>query len=541
MKKKILITTLAVATITVGVLAGLSIEQKEKKIIFTQADDAYTINAFEAYRESPGASVSVATTLGNEIVLSTDGVAVAGEKITIAPGGYIEVARDAGKEHLNALDGLKSITTDFEGRIAYSYRDQVVTYDDAVSGNFTFPEDHAPSFFKLYNNSVEAKEVNSLGITYNCFANESSFLAGKGTYSIADGTITSNGVQTTMTLLKQTKKGVLSYSASNNKTVATTFMGAAVGLSTEVANWYKGDATYTWAVLGAAGNATFVQRTTGSDDKPYFAGDTLANHLIKNYATSTFFDFTFKFDVDNNYYALYQGNNLMAVDTDPTSIGDKIGFICEYGGMSFKNIVLKTNIDFNKDVFQRRTKGQWDIYNDGVSNVYKGTAEDSWHYFKKELPSAGTITFDYNAASFASNWVEGLMFSDSTDIKAISSGKGIVFGTGKTNSYFNSIVFFDKGDGTFGTNWTGSRSGKFAYTLGTTLHLKLDYDLENLNWTLYKRDSAGDEWTSTGTFAPSAAQDISGLKYLGLRTASTHESEPVETTISNLVVNGVAW
>ena len=249
----------------------------------------------------------------------------------------------------------------------------------------------------------------------------------------------------------------------------------------------------------------------------------------------------------------------MAADTTAIATGSKIGFRLAWGDMQVKNVVLKTGVDFVKETLQRRTKNQFNVYNDGTSNVYEGTNADSWHYFKEELPATGTITFDYRADSFASNWVEGLMFAESTDINSVTkpTGRAAVFGTGKTSSLFNGVVFHKKVDSetseeSYETSWIGAQStrkGRFAYTLGTLLHMRVDYDLTNYVWTFYTRDDENSAWVLTGTDGnfSTNTQDVGGLKYLGVKTASSHvDGEKIDvttfnTTISNLVVNGVAW
>ena len=155
MKKKTPIIVASLTTLMVGALVVGHVASGRSIFAPTQADN-YTLDAFDAYCDNPGAAVTMSTSLGNEIVLSTSGATVSGNKISLAPGGYLEVARDGSKTNLNAVDGLKSLVTDFEGRVAYSYRDQVVTYDDAVDGTYTFPADHAPSFFKLYIRQLHA-------------------------------------------------------------------------------------------------------------------------------------------------------------------------------------------------------------------------------------------------------------------------------------------------------------------------------------------------------------------------------------------------
>lgn len=540
MKRKLIVSLLSMTAIALSVWAAVLVVNKNNIVKYVRADNNYSINAFAAYSTNPGSQVTMRTSENNEVVLSADHVNVVGETLVVEPDGYLQIARDESKEFLNALTGLSGVTTDFVGRIEYSYLDKVATYDDAISGNYTFTIGDRPAFVKLYNDSDENRELTSLTFEYDCETASNSIAPAYHEYSVEDGVVTAtSNVQVSFSMLKEAKKGIIEFSAKNNKASADNFLGAVVGLTTTKTNWYQSGASYVWGVLGAKGGVTLT--TVNSAAYEYFEGDDLSRHTISDYVADTFVPLTLKFDVDNQYYALYQGNRLMAVDTTSVATGSKIGFRLGYSGMAIKDIVLKTNIDFHKEVLQRRTKNQLNVYNDGNSNIYEATVEDTWHYFNKILPATGTITFDYRANSFASNWVEGLMFSESMDIKAISSGKAAVFGTGKANSLFNSIVFYDKGDGSYGTNWMGSRSGKFEYTLGATLHLKLDYDLTNLNWTLYKKDSVESEWTQTGTFSPSAAQNISGLQYLGFRMAASHETDDVNTTISNLVVNGEAW
>ena len=126
MKKNIVKKSMLLGFITVGTLAvgTLSMFYKQDTLsIRTRADKTYVIDAFSAVKSNLGATVNLTTENGNHVDLSTSGVTVSGNKLVVAPGGYLEIARDETKEFKNAIDGLTQLTTDFVGRISYSYRE----------------------------------------------------------------------------------------------------------------------------------------------------------------------------------------------------------------------------------------------------------------------------------------------------------------------------------------------------------------------------------------------------------------------------------
>ena len=543
MKKKTLVATLLSSALVVGTLVGVAVSKRKIAFSRTHADN-YTLYAFDAYCDNPGSSVAMTTSLGNQIVLSTSGASVSGNKIALAPGGYLEVARDGTKENLNAIDGLTSIETDFEGRIAYSYRDQVATYDDAVNGNYTFSADYPPSFFKLYNDSSETKEINTLAIKYNCMPSTSSVLKGYKTHSVEDGVVTSLENNITISLLEQTEKGIISYSVKNNdSSVEKGYLGAVVGLATDKTAWYGNGAQFVWGVLGGQGSATLATVENSATAVNLFEKDKLSRHPVSNYVSGTYTNFTLKFDVDNQYYALYHENQIMAVDTTTIATGAKVGFRISNLGDSVKDIVLQKNIDFEKEPLQIRRWNNINVYNDGTSNVYETDPNSAaaWHYFQQELPDTGTIQFDFASVGGASNWVEGLVFSSSLDVTSITGGKAALFGVSGTYQNFTAASCYDKGDGTFDTAWMKTRNGKFSYAFdGSVVHCKMSYNLTNSSWEMFTRATLNDEWVKTGDFIENE-KDISGLKYLGFRYADTHKTDPYYTRFFNLIVNGVKY
>ncbi len=553
MKKKTLLVTITASVLVVGSLAGVAIAKTASGKYFsaTQADN-YTLNAFDAFLDNPGASVTMHTTLGNSIVLSTSGAAVNGNKITLAPGGYLEVARDEGKEELNAVDGLTSIVTDFEGRIAYSYRDKVATYDDAVDGTYTFSAEHAPSFFKLYNDSTETREITSFQIKYDCAASENSIATAHKTYTVSDGIVSTAEDNVTFSLIQETKKGVLSFKAKNSAG-GTKYVGAAIGITTTKPNdWYYTGTSYVYAHINGNGNATLatVNKASGTD---LIGIDGRSMHTVPNFVLGEYVDFTVNFDVDNQYYALYCNGYTMAVDTTPVATGSMLGFRINNQGDSIKDIVLQKNIDFRHDPLQARAQKQYNVYYDGTSNVYESivTEKDAYHYFQEELPTTGTITFDYSNLSGPTNWVEGLIFTDAIGYKSINDGKMAIFGASGAYQNFNGVVCYnyvdpDTSEASVKTAWMNTRDGKFSYPVdGSVLHMKFEYNLSIPSWTCYTRDTVDGEWTKTGETGTGefieSSKDLTGLKYLGIRNALYHKDDAWQMRITNLVVNGVAY
>ena len=556
MKKKTLVATLLSSALVVGTLVGVAVSKRKIAFSRTHADN-YTLYAFDAYCDNPGSSVAMTTSLGNQIVLSTSGASVSGNKIALAPGGYLEVARDGTKENLNAIDGLTSIETDFEGRIAYSYRDQVATYDDAVDGTYNFPTEHAPSFFKLYNDSNETREVGSFDIKYNCVVSENSISPANKTYTVTDGVVTSSQTYTTFNLFEQTKKGILTYSCKKVDGTATMgYIGGVVGLSTNKETWY-GKTSKSYYVRGAMnGKGQASLGAIAADDLAWFEGDEKARHTIQGFTANTFTTFTLKFDVDNQYYALYCGNQIMAVDTTAVATGSRLGFRITKDGDSVKNIIVQKNIDFKYEPLQRRAYNQLHVYNDGTTNVYSmNPAEtNTWHYFQQQLPTTGTIQFDYSNTGGPSMWVEGVVFTDSMDTHSVFGGKSAIFGASGEWSNFSAVSCYpyesDETDPETGDpiikhhpGWMTTRNAKFSYPLdGTVVHLKFVYDLSIPSWECYKRDTVDDEWVQTGTFSENAEdRDLTGLKYFGIRVADGHNGDSYAMSISNIIVNGVEY
>ena len=544
MKRKTLAATLTCSALVVGSLVGIAISRSKIALTRTQADN-YTLYAFDAYCDNPGASVAMTTSLGNQIVLSTSGASVSGNKIAIAPGGYLEVARDGTKENLNAIDGLTSIETDFEGRIAYSYRDQVATYDDAVDGTYNFPAEHAPSFFKLYNDSNETREVGSFDIKYNCSVSPNSISPANKTYIIENGVLSAAEDSMTVDLLQETKKGILSYTCKKvDGTASMGYIGGVVGLSTTKTEWYTTGATYVMAALNGKGDSFFG--IVNSANMKLFDGVVdKDNFVAHNYVADTYTNFTIKFDVDNQYYALYHDNEIMAVDTNALATGSRLGFRITKTGDSVKNIVVQKNVDFNYEPLQKRAGNQIYVYNNGVTNVYESNpgTTNAWHYFQQELPTTGTVTFDYASHGGPTGYVEGLAFSESTNLASFLDGKSAVFGANKSNTFSAWDSYIKTSDGTSHGNTTMSvKNGAFAFTDGEVLHIRLDYDLESLIWNCYRRASVDDEWTLVGDFREtSTGRDMTGLKYLGIRVGKDHNTDDFYQRISNLVVNGVAY
>lgn len=556
MKRKTLAATLTCSALVVGSLVGIAISRSKIALTRTHADN-YTLYAFDAYCDNPGASVAMTTSLGNQIVLSSSGASVSGNKIAIAPGGYLEVARDGTKENLNAIDGLTSIETDFEGRIAYSYRDQVATYDDAVDGNYNFPAEHAPSFFKLYNDSNETREVGSFDIKYNCSVSSDSISPANKTYTVADGVVTASEDKISFNLFEQTKKGILTYTCKKvDGTADMGYIGGVVGLTTKKETWYGSTAKsyYVMGAMNGKGQASLGEISAG--DLAWFEGDAKARHTIQGYTANTYTTFTLKFDVDNQYYALYCGNQIMAVDTTTVATGSRLGFRITKQGDSVKNIIVQKNVDFKYEPLQRRTYNQLHVYNDGTTNVYSmNPAEtNTWHYFQQQLPTTGTIQFDYSNTGGPSMWVEGVVFTDSMDTHSVFGGKSAILGASGEWGNFSGVSCYpypevneETGEPTgnikYHPGWMSTRNAKFSYPLdGTIVHLKLVYDLSIPRWECYKRETVDDEWIQTGTFEETADdRDLSGLKYFGIRVADGHNGDNFGMNISNLIVNGVEY
>ncbi len=546
MKKKTFLVTITASVLVAGTLAGVVVAKNacSKYFFATQADN-YTLNAFDAFLDNPGASVTMHTTLGNAVVLSTSGAAANGNKITLAPGGYLEVARDGEKANLNAVDGLTSIVTDFEGRILYSYRDQVASYDDAVDGTYTFPAEHAPSFFKLYNDSESTREITSFQIKYDCVVSENSISAANNTYTVENGVLSAAEDSMTVDLLQETKKGILSYTCKKVDGTATMgYIGGVVGLSATRTDWYTTGSTYVMGALNGKGDA-FLGIVNSANMK-LFDGVVDKDHFVAHdYVADTYTNFTIKFDVDNNYYALYHDNEIMAADTNNLATGSRLGFRITKTGDSVKNIVVQKNVDFKKEPLQKRTSKQFYVYNNGTTNVYESiaTSQNAWHFFQQELPTTGTVTFDYANHGGPTGYCEGLAFAESTDVSSLTNAKSAIFGANKNSQFYGWSAYIKTEDGTSHNNMSMTvKTGAFSYTDGEVLHIRLDYDLSTCSWECYKRETPDSEWVKTGDFIEnSSKRDLSGLKYLGMRFGSAHNGDDFYQRISNLVVNGVAY
>ena len=174
MKKKTTIVAVS-ALLVSATLAITSIYHGRMALALKKTlNDAYSINAFQAVKNNPSANVTLSTINNNEINMTTSGLSVNGDNLVLAAGGYLEVARDELHPFNNGIAGLTSLTTDMVGRIEYSYPDQLYVVDDAIDGNYTFPESVKPSYFKLYNDSENPVELSSLTINYSCTETTSS-------------------------------------------------------------------------------------------------------------------------------------------------------------------------------------------------------------------------------------------------------------------------------------------------------------------------------------------------------------------------------
>ena len=547
MKRKSVIGIIALSAIVVGGIPTIVLTNNNIGLSHTNAGSGYNLDAFAFYRANPGSQVTLTTVNGNGIVLNANGVTVDGNKLVIAPDGYLEVARDDLKANLNALDGLTKITTDFVGRIEYSHRDKAVIFDDAISGNYTFNADHKPSFFKLHNDSDANVEMTSFNIEYSCETFADSVLPGAKSFTVTDGVIEPSANKTSVNIPLQARKGVVSYTLRNNRTTGATRVGFVVGLEPSSDAWYEeANDKYVWATLGGA--------SKGISRLLHFNGTDVVEDAgvwgFAGYTKNDWVDYTLKFDVDNHYYALYRGDQLLGVDRTTAVNGSNLGIRFNYTDTAIKNIKIAKDVDFVKEDTRPGflNDGKYDIHYDSTlgCNVYTTTTESSVLVFNEELPSTGTVSFAYYANSAPKYWSEGVGFVDRTDFDKYASGHGAIFGSSGTK--FNATSCFHKNSEDKDTqNWmTGRNNGNFSYTLGTWVYVKIDYDLPNQAWTLSKKDNPGDEWTITGTCTETEAdRDITGMKYLVLKTSSARSNATEEDTfrmsIHSLVVNGVAW
>lgn len=536
---------------------GFACNSKIMRLLNASSDTDFSINAFETVKNNPSANVTIITSKNNEITMHTSGLSVDGNNLVLASGGYLEVARDELHPFNNALSGLTSLTTDMVGRIEFSYPDQLYSVDDVINGNYAFPDSVKPSFFKIYNDSENPVQLSYLTINYSCEETTSSIINGAGSFTLSSGIATSTAANTTFTIPIEARKGIVSYSVLVPNESAESFGGMVVGLDYQSEAWWEktddDQPSYIFAATSGAGKAAFA-----SMSKNYGWGWCVGNinrHTVHNFTSQDFNDFVVTFDCDSNIYSIYQGNQLVNAAKTARSInGNKFGV--RFGdavGMQIKDIKITLNKDFIAEQPHRFTNTDsttFYIHRENGSNVYETSTNNVIMWFTREIATTGTITWDHSADGPCTFYTEGLAFSSNAQAAATGSGENkiAIIGSSNSSGLKNGISISGRyckvSDGTYTQAWVANKQ-KLAYTSdGTTIHLKVEYDLVNVTFALYYRANENDEWTYHYTYTyDSTTIDYSGMKYVGIRAGYTHNdtSGVFNLKISNLVVNGVAY
>ena len=554
MKKKT--TVVAVSALLVSAtLAITSIYHGRMALALKKTlNDAYSINAFQAIKNNPSANVTLNTINNNEINMTTSGLSVNGDNLVLAAGGYLEVARDELHPFNNGIAGLTSLTTDMVGRIEYSYPDQLYVVDDAIDGNYTFPESVKPSYFKLYNDSENPVELSSLTINYSCTETTSSVIAGAGAYTLANGVATSTATNTTFTIPIEARRGIVSYKVLIPNESTESFAGVVVGLKYTDEHWWEktdeNPVSYMFSAISGAGKGAWASMSANYGWS--WCDGTVSRHTVHTFSSQEFNDFEITFDCDNNIYSLYQSNQLVAAAKTARSItGNKFGV--RFGnavGMQIKDIKITLNKDFVAEQPHKFSNGSNDgfyIHRENGSNVYQTSLNNAIMWWTREIPTTGTITWDHTANSPCTFYNEGLAFSSNSGASATGSGDNMIaiIGSANTNTSFSmSGRYFNITDNKYEQGWMSNRQKINYLSDNTTLHLKMEYDLENITFKLYYRATENDDWTFHYTFSnDNTTRNYAGMKFLGIRAGYTHNNTDglFTLTISNLVVNGVAW
>ena len=108
MKKAAYFVVLSTATVAISLLSSLAVSHVDM-FRLSKAAYAYAINAFNFAKLNPSTNVVLSTNNNNSINMTTSGLSVSGNKLILAPGGYLEVARDDELPFKNAINGLTSI------------------------------------------------------------------------------------------------------------------------------------------------------------------------------------------------------------------------------------------------------------------------------------------------------------------------------------------------------------------------------------------------------------------------------------------------
>ena len=551
MKKSAYFVVLATAAVAISLLSSFAVSHVDM-FRLSKATNAYTINAFDFAKLNPSTNVVLSTNNNNSINMTTSGLSVSGNKLILAPGGYLEVARDDELPFKNAINGLTSIETDMVGRIEYSYLDQLYIVDDALAGPFSFPADVKPSFFKLYNDDENPVEISSLLINYSCEETTSSVIAGHGSYTINNGEFTSTATQTTLTIPQELRSGIISYKVRIPSDSTSVFGGLVVGLSYQDEDWWEktdtNTPTYIYSAISGAGRGAVA---SVSSDGWAWSDGTVSRHVVQNFNLQEYNTFSFQFDCDQKSYTIFNGNQITASSTTSKNItGNKIGIRAGgVVGISIKDIKIYKNIDFQREKtnrFNSGTNGCFIIHKENGRNVYESTTNDSYLIFHEKLPNTGTIEWDHTADGYCTNYSEGILFSSSVTANSTATGnnKIAVIGSGKTNTHFSMYGRCLKTtDSTYYEQWMPNRQKINYLSDGTTLHLKVEYDLVNVTFALYHRENANAEWVYHYTFSSNEPYDYSGMSYFGIKSGKAHADTGgvFDLKIENLKVNGVYW
>lgn len=553
MKKSAYFVVLAIATVAISLLSSFAVSHVDM-FRLSKATNAYAINAFDFAKLNPATNVVLSTNNNNSINMTTSGLSVSGNKLILAPGGYLEVARDDELPFKNAINGLTSIETDMVGRIEYSYPDQLYVVDDAIDCNYTFPESVKPSYFKLYNDSENPVELSSLTINYSCTETTSSVIAGAGAYTLANGVATSTATNTTFTIPIEARRGIVSYKVLIPNESTESFAGVVVGLNYTDEHWWEktdeNPVSYMFSAISGAGKGAWASMSANYGWS--WCDGTVSRHTVHTFSSQEFNDFEITFDCNNNIYSLYQSNQLVAAAKTSRSItGNKFGV--RFGnavGMQIKDIKITLNKDFVAEQPHKISNGSNDgfyIHRENGSNVYQTSLNNAIMWWTREIPTTGTITWDHTADSPCTFYNEGLAFSSNSGASATGSGDNMIaiIGSANTNTSFSmSGRYFNITDNKYEQGWMSNRQKINYLSDNTTLHLKMEYDLENITFKLYYRATENDDWTFHYTFSnDNTTRNYAGMKFLGIRAGYTHNNTggSFTLTISNLVVNGVAW
>ena len=553
MKKSAYFVVLATAAVAISLLSSFAVSHVDM-LRLSKAANAYAINAFDFAKLNPSTNVVLSTNNNNSINMTTSGLSVSGNKLILAPGGYLEVARNDELPFKNAINGLTSIETDMVGRIEYSYLDQLYIVDDALAGPFSFPADVKPSFFKLYNDDENPVEISSLLINYSCEETTSSVIAGAGAYTLANGVATSTATNTTFTIPIEARRGIVSYKVLIPNESTESFAGVVVGLNYTDEHWWEktdeNPVSYMFSAISGAGKGAWASMSANYGWS--WCDGTVSRHTVHTFSSQEFNDFEITFDCNNNIYSLYQSNQLVAAAKTSRSItGNKFGV--RFGnavGMQIKDIKITLNKDFVAEQPHKFSNGSNDgfyIHREDGSNVYQTSLNNAIMWWTREIPTTGTITWDHTADSPCTFYNEGLAFSSNSGASATGSGENMIaiIGSANTNTSFSmSGRYFNITDNKYEQGWMSNRLKINYLSDNTTLHLKMEYDLENITFKLYYRATENDDWTFHYTFSnDNTTRNYAGMKFLGIRAGYTHNNTDglFTLTISNLVVNGVAW